>query len=88
MEQGGLSGACEDEKTPEQQMLKSGGNRGSSGSCGGTSGEVPDAGLPEFFRRNDHAGDCGMLTYPVKYRKNPDAQSKSIVKRTIGGDRI
>ncbi len=26
-----------------------------------------------------------MLTYPVKYRKNPDAQSKSIVKRTIGG---
>ena len=64
------------------------GNRGSSGSCGGTSGEVPDAGLPEFFRRNDHAGDCGMLTYPVKYRKNPDAQSKSIVKRTIGGDRI
>lgn len=29
-----------------------------------------------------------MLTYPVKYRKNPDAQSKSIVKRTIGGDRI
>ena len=67
---------------------KSGGNRGSSGSCGGTSGEVPDAGLPEFFRRNDHAGDCGMLTYPVKYRKNPDAQSKSIVKRTIGGDRI
>mgnify|MGYP004669517403 CR=1 FL=1 len=55
---------------------------------GSTSGEVPDAGLPEFFRRNDHAGDCGMLTYPVKYRKNPDAQSKSIVKRTIGGDRI
>ena len=26
-----------------------------------------------------------MLTYLVKYRKNPDAQSKSIVKRTIGG---
>ena len=26
-----------------------------------------------------------MLTYPGKYRKNPDAQSKSIVKRTIGG---
>ena len=26
-----------------------------------------------------------MFTYLVKYRKNPDAQSKSIVKRTIGG---
>ena len=79
MEQGGMSGVCEDEKTPEQQML----NQAEI-----EAGEVPDAGLPEFFRRNDHAGDCGMLTYPVKYRKNPDAQSKSIVKRTIGGDRI
>lgn len=88
MEQGGLSGACEDEKNARAADVRSGGNRGSSGSCGSTSGEVPDAGLPEFFRRNDHAGDCGMLTYPVKYRKNPDAQSKSIVKRTIGGDRI
>ena len=26
-----------------------------------------------------------MLTYPVKYRKKPNAQIKSIVKRTIGG---
>lgn len=87
MEQGGLSGACEDEKTPEQQMLDQ--------------AEIEEvqavvAALPEKYRmpvylnfpRNDHAGDCGMLTYPVKYRKNPDAQSKSIVKRTIGGDRI
>ena len=85
MEQGGLSGACEDEKTPEQQML----NQAEIEEVQAVVAALPEKyRMPVYLRRNAHAGDCGMLTYPVKYRKNPDAQSKSIVKRTIGGDRI
>lgn len=63
--------------------VKSGGNRGSSGSCGGTSGEVPDAGLPEFSAGMTMQEIAECLHIPLSTVKTRMRKAKALLKERL-----